>query len=45
MLDAGVTIATCLDILANEIPNKKLRELLSTIEEDVKRGELLSDYG
>ena len=25
MLDAGVTITTCLNILSNEIPNKKLR--------------------
>ena len=43
MLDAGVTITTCLNILSNEIPNKKLRELLSIIEDDVKKGELLSE--
>ncbi len=43
MLDAGVTITNCLNILSNEIPNKKLRELLSIIEDDVKKGELLSE--
>lgn len=43
MLDAGVTITNCINILSKEIPNKKLREILSTIEDDVKKGELLSE--
>jgi type IV pilus assembly protein PilC len=42
MLDAGVTIVNCLNILSTELPNKKLREILGDIEEDVKKGELLS---
>ncbi|GAA0083569.1 type II secretion system F family protein [Clostridium sp. CTA-7] len=43
MLDAGVPITNCLNILSNEIPNKKLRDILSKIEDDVKKGELLSE--
>jgi type IV pilus assembly protein PilC len=43
MLDAGVSITNCLNILSNEIPNKKLRDILSKIEDDVKKGELLSE--
>ncbi|WP_411169681.1 type II secretion system F family protein [Clostridium sp. MB05] len=43
MLDAGVSITNCLNILSNEIPNKKLRGILSKIEDDVKKGELLSE--
>ncbi len=42
MLDAGVTIVNCLDILSSELPNRKLREILNNISEDVKKGELLS---
>ena len=42
MLDAGVSIVNALSILSNELPNKKLREILRRIEEDVKKGELLS---
>lgn len=42
MLDAGVTIVNCLNILSTELPNKKLREILGYIEEEVKKGELLS---
>ncbi len=43
MLDAGVTITNCINILSNEIPNKKLRELLAIIDDDVQKGELLSE--
>ena len=42
MLDAGVSIVNALDILATELPNKKLREILRDMDEDVKKGELLS---
>lgn len=42
MLDAGVSIVNALDILSNELPNKKLKEALRDIDEDVKKGELLS---
>ncbi|GAB6169129.1 type II secretion system F family protein [Clostridium carnis] len=43
MLDAGVSINSALNILANEISNKKLREILSNVEDDVKKGEMLSE--
>ena len=43
MLDAGVTITNCINILSSEIPNKKLREILSVIDGDVQKGELLSE--
>lgn len=42
MLDAGVSIVNCLDILCTELPNRKLRGILTSIGEDVKKGELLS---
>lgn len=43
MLDAGVSITNSINILSKEIPNKKLREILSNIEDDIKKGELLSE--
>ena len=42
MLEAGVTIINCIEILSTELPNRKLRGILTTIGEDVKKGELLS---
>lgn len=43
MLNAGVSITNAISILSNELPNKKLREILSDIEDDVKKGETLSE--
>lgn len=43
MLNAGVPILTCLDILGAQIQNKKLREATKDINEDVAKGEILSD--
>lgn len=43
MLNAGVPILTCLDILSNQIENKKLKEATKEINEEVKKGEILSD--
>lgn len=43
MLNAGVSITNAISILSNELPNKKLREILSEIEDDVKKGETLSE--
>jgi len=43
MLDAGVTITSSLNMLSNQIVNKKLRTILGEIEEDVKKGEMLSE--
>lgn len=43
MLNAGVPILTCLDILANQIQNLKLREATKEIQEEVEKGGILSD--
>ena len=43
MLDAGVPILICLDILSKQILNVKLREAIKSIKEDVEKGEALSD--
>ncbi|MBK1810497.1 type II secretion system F family protein [Clostridium sp. YIM B02505] len=43
MLDAGVSINSSLNILARQLPNKKLREVLSKVEDNVKKGETLSE--
>lgn len=43
MLDAGVSIISCINILANEVPSKKLREILALVEEDMKKGDPLSE--
>ena len=43
MLNAGVSITNAISILSNELPNKKLREILSDIEDDIKKGETLSE--
>ena len=43
MLNAGVPILTCLEILSNQIENKKLREATKDINEEVEKGGVLSD--
>lgn len=43
MLNAGVPILTCLDILSNQIENKKLKEATKDINEEVAKGGVLSD--
>jgi len=43
MLNAGVPILTCLDILSNQIENKKLREATKEINDEVEKGGVLSD--
>lgn len=42
MLDAGVTMNNALHILSKQLTNKKLRATISEIEDDVKKGEMLS---
>ena len=42
MIDAGVSINRALNIMANQLTNKKLRKVTAEIEEDVKKGEMLS---
>ena len=39
----GVPILTCLKILSDQIQNKKLKEAIVKVNEDVKTGEVLSD--
>lgn len=43
MLDAGLTLNHALSILSNQLTNKKLKKTIKEIEEDVKKGEMLSD--
>lgn len=42
MLDAGVPILTCLEILSTQTENKNLKEAIIEIRGDVEKGELLS---
>lgn len=43
MIDAGVSINNSLNILANNTSNKKLKKIIYSIEDDVKKGEMLSE--
>lgn len=43
MVDAGVSINNALHLLANNMVNKRLKEVLYDIEDDVKKGEMLSE--
>lgn len=43
MLNAGAPINTCLQILSEQMSSKKLREALSKVHEEVKKGATLSE--
>ncbi|MBD7911680.1 type II secretion system F family protein [Clostridium cibarium] len=43
MLDAGISITNALNILRNQLYNYSLKDAISQIEADVKKGEMLSD--
>lgn len=43
MLNAGVTIISCLDILRYQTENKKLREVIDAVYEDVQKGLTFSE--
>lgn len=43
MLNAGVPILTCLDILSTQIENQKLRQATKEINEEVEKGGVLSE--
>jgi len=43
MLNAGSPINSALHILSTQLPNKKLREALSLVEEEVRKGSTLSE--
>lgn len=42
MLESGVSITYSMEILSEQIPNKKLREILTKVNEDIRKGEELS---
>lgn len=42
MLESGVSITYSISILSEQIPNKKLRGILTKINEDIRKGEELS---
>ncbi|EHJ01426.1 Type II secretion system F domain containing protein [Clostridium sp. DL-VIII] len=43
MLNAGVPILACLEILSDQVENQKLKETIKAVNEDVEKGEVLSD--
>lgn len=43
MLDAGVSINNALNMLSNQVSNKRLKVALANVEDDVKKGEMLSE--
>lgn len=43
MIDAGISINNSLSMLSKQITNKRLRQIISEMEEDVKKGEMVSD--
>lgn len=42
MIEAGVSITNAISLLAEQIPNKKLGEVLVKVDEDIRKGEELS---
>ncbi len=42
MLEAGVSLTYSVGVLAEQIPNKKLKEILPKVNEDIRKGEELS---
>ena len=42
MMDAGVSINSALNIMSKQITNKKLKNVVAEIEEEVEKGEMLS---
>ena len=43
MIDAGISINNSLSMLSKQMTNKRLRQIISEMEEDVKKGEMVSD--
>jgi len=43
MIDAGLPIVQCLDVLATQSPNKKLREVVRQLKENVESGTTFTD--
>ena len=42
MLDAGISITNSLEMLSTQVTNKKLQEIIVEMQNDVKKGEMLS---
>ncbi|GFR36626.1 type II secretion system F family protein [Thermobrachium celere] len=42
LLQSGLNILTCLNVIKNQIPNKKLKKAVETLSEDVERGTAVS---
>jgi len=42
MIEAGVSITNAISLLAEQIPNRKLRAVLVKVDEDIRKGEELS---
>jgi type IV pilus assembly protein PilC len=43
MIDAGLPLVQCLDILAEQQPNKKFKEVLKQVKSDVEQGSTFAD--
>ncbi|HVH20043.1 MAG TPA: type II secretion system F family protein [Myxococcota bacterium] len=43
MIDAGLPLVQCLDILAEQNPNKAFKEIIRTIRQDVEQGSTFAD--
>src|SRR3954463_3586913 len=43
MIDAGLPIVQCLDILASQTPNKNFQKVLSDVKSQVEQGSTFSD--
>lgn len=43
MIDAGLPLVQCLDILSNQNPNKTMKEILRTVKNDVEQGSTFAD--
>jgi len=43
MIDAGLPLVQCLDILANQQPNQVFRNVLKTVKSDVEQGSTFAD--
>lgn len=43
MIDAGLPIVQCLDVLATQSPNKKLRNIVRQLKEEVESGSTFTD--
>jgi type IV pilus assembly protein PilC len=43
MIDAGLPLVQCLDILAEQNPNKRFKEIIRTVRQDVEQGSTFAE--